>query len=145
MKIKQILNGKKLNTIFSVTSGTSVYDTLVLMAEKNIGAVMVVDDGKLSGIFSERDYARKIILKGKHSDETPVSDVMTAKVITIEPDKKIEDVMQIMSDKHIRHLPVVDGEKLIGIISISDVVTAIITDQKERIAHLEGYISGSYA
>jgi CBS domain-containing protein len=145
MKIKQILHGKKINTIYSVTSSTSVYDTLVLMSDKNIGAVMVIDDGKLAGIFSERDYARKIILKGKHSDDTPVSDVMTAKVITIEPDKKLEDVMQIMSDKHIRHLPVVDGENLLGIISISDVVTAIIRDQKERIASLEGYISGSYA
>ena len=132
MKIRQILQAKKINTIYSVTSDTSVYDTLVLMADKNIGAVMIIDDGKLTGIFSERDYARKIILKGKHSDDTPVSEVMTAKVITIDTDKKLEDAMQIMSDKHIRHIPVVDGEKLIGIISINDVVSSIIKDQKER-------------
>jgi CBS domain-containing protein len=145
MKIRQILQSKKIDTIYSVTSKTSVYDALVLMSEKNIGAVMIIDDGKLTGIFSERDYARKIILKGKHSDDTSVSEVMTAKVITIDTDKKLEDAMQIMSDKHIRHIPVVEGEKLIGIISINDVVSSIIKDQKERIASLEGYISGSYA
>lgn len=145
MKIRQILQKKKINALFSVSSDTTVYNALVEMADKNIGAVLVIDNGNLSGIFSERDYARKIVLKGLHSDETLVKDVMTAKVITIDQEGKLEDAMQIMSDKHIRHLPVMDGQNLIGIISINDLVTTIINEQKSRIASLESYISGSYA
>jgi len=143
MKISQILQGKSINALFSVGSGETVLDALKLMAEKNIGAVLVVDNDELMGIFSERDYARKIVLKGRHSDDTLVRDVMTSNVITIEPEQRLEDCMQIMSDKHIRHLPVVEAGKLIGIISINDVVTAIIRDQKTRIDSLESYISGS--
>ena len=145
MKIRQILQKKKINALFSVSSDTTVYNALVKMADKNIGAVLVIDNEKLSGIFSERDYARKIVLKGLHSDETLVKDVMTAKVITIDMEGKLEDAMQIMSDKHIRHLPVMDGEELVGIISINDLVTTIINEQKAQIASLESYISGSYA
>lgn len=145
MKIRQILQKKKINALFSVSSDTTVYNALVEMADKNIGAVLVIDNEKLSGIFSERDYARKIVLKGLHSDETLVKDVMTAKVITIDLEDKLEDAMQIMSDKHIRHLPVNDGEKLVGIISINDLVTTLINEQKSQIASLESYISGSYA
>ncbi len=145
MKIRQILQKKKINALFSVSSDTTVYDALVEMADKNIGAVLVIDNEKLSGIFSERDYARKIVLKGLHSDETLVKDVMTSKVITIDLEDKLEDAMQIMSDKHIRHLPVNDGEKLVGIISINDLVTTLINEQKAQIASLESYISGSYA
>lgn len=143
MKISQILQGKSINALFSVGSGETVLDALKLMADKNIGAVLVVDNDELTGIFSERDYARKIVLKGRHSDDTLVRDVMTPNVITIEPEQRLEDCMQIMSDKHIRHLPVMEGGKLIGIISINDVVTAIIRDQKTRIDSLESYISGS--
>lgn len=143
MKISQILQGKSINALFSVGSGETVLDALKLMAEKNIGAVLVVDNDELTGIFSERDYARKIVLKGRHSDDTLVRDVMTPNVITIEPEQRLEDCMQIMSDKHIRHLPVMEAGKLIGIISINDVVTAIIRDQKTRIDSLESYISGS--
>ncbi len=145
MKIRQILQKKKINALFSVASDTTVYNALVEMADKNIGAVLVIDNGKLSGIFSERDYARKIVLKGLHSDETLVRDVMTAKVITIDLEDKLEDAMQIMSDKHIRHLPVNDGQELVGIISINDLVTTLINEQKSQIASLESYISGSYA
>lgn len=145
MKIRQILQKKKINALFSVSSDTTVYNALVEMADKNIGAVLVIDNEKLSGIFSERDYARKIVLKGLHSDETLVKDVMTSKVITIDLEDKLEDAMQIMSDKHIRHLPVNDGEKLVGIISINDLVTTLINEQKAQIASLESYISGSYA
>lgn len=145
MKIRQILQKKKINALFSVASDTTVYNALVEMADKNIGAVLVIDNGKLSGIFSERDYARKIVLKGLHSDETLVKDVMTAKVITIDLEDKLEDAMQIMSDKHIRHLPVNDGQELVGIISINDLVTTLINEQKSQIASLESYISGSYA
>lgn len=143
MKIKQILSGKSINTIYSTTSSATVFDALQLMAQKNIGAVLVIDDGQLAGIFSERDYARKVILQGRASKDTLVADVMTSKLITIAPDDKIEAAMLIMSDKHIRHLPVVEKEELIGIISINDVVSAIIYDQKNRISSLESYISGS--
>jgi CBS domain-containing protein len=145
MKIRQILQGKKINALFSVTSDTTVYNALVEMASKNIGAVLVIDEGKLSGIFSERDYARKIVLKGLHSDDTLVKDVMTANVITVEMEDKLELAMQIMSDKHIRHLPVMEGDVLVGIISINDVVSSIIKEQKSQIESLQGYISGNYA
>lgn len=145
MKIRQILQGKKINALFSVTSDTTVYDALVEMANKNIGAVLVIDEGNLSGIFSERDYARKIVLKGLHSEDTLVKDVMTPNVITIEMEDKLELAMQIMSDKHIRHLPVMEDGVLSGIISINDVVSSIIKEQKSQIESLQGYISGNYA
>ncbi len=145
MKIRQILQGKKINALFSVTSDTTVYDALVEMANKNIGAVLVIDAEKLSGIFSERDYARKIVLKGLSSEGTRVSEVMTANVITVEMEDKLEVAMQIMSDKHIRHLPVMDGGVLSGIISINDVVSSIMKEQKAQIESLQGYISGNYA
>lgn len=145
MKVRQILQSKKVNAIYSIPSTATVYEALVLMSDKNIGAVLVIDNGKLSGIFSERDYARKIVLKGRHSDDTIVKDVMTANVITVDLNDSLDHAMQIMSDKHIRHLPVMDGEKLHGIISINDVVSSIINEQKSRIASLENYISGSYA
>jgi CBS domain-containing protein len=137
MKISQILQGKKINALFTVTSGQTVLDALKLMA------VLVVDNDQLTGIFSERDYARKVILKDRSSGDTRIAEVMTAQVITIEPDQRIEECMMIMSDKHIRHLPVVKNGELLGIISINDVVTAIIRDQKTRIDSLESYISGS--
>ncbi|GAB3325216.1 CBS domain-containing protein [Larkinella ripae] len=143
MNIRQILQGKTINTIYSVTSDSTVYEALEAMANKNIGAVLVIDEGNLSGIFSERDYARKGILQGRASKDTLIRDVMTANLITISSDQRLEDAMVIMSDKHIRHLPVVDDSELIGIISINDVVSAIINDQKVRIDSLESYISGS--
>lgn len=144
MKIRQILQGKAINALYSVNSDETVLGALRLMADKNIGAVLVVDDGKLSGIFSERDYARKIILKDRHSNDTRVADVMTAHVITIEPEQRLDECMEIMSERHIRHLPVMEKGVLIGIISINDVVTAIIRDQKTRIDSLESYITGTY-
>lgn len=143
MKIRQILQGKAVNALYSVSSDQTVLDALKVMAEKNIGAVLVVDKGVLTGIFSERDYARKIVLQGRHSDDTTVAEVMTSKVITIEPEQTLDECMTIMSDKHIRHLPVMNKGELMGIISINDVVTAIIRDQKTRINSLESYISGS--
>ncbi len=143
MTIRYILQTKPTNTIWSVTSESTVFDALQLMADKNIGAVLVVDDGQLTGIFSERDYARKVILQGRASRETHILDVMTHSVITIEPEQKLEECMLIMSDKHIRHLPVMEGETLMGIISINDVVSAIIHDQKAHINSLQSYISGS--
>ncbi|GAB3271359.1 CBS domain-containing protein [Larkinella harenae] len=143
MNIRQILQGKTINTIYAVTSGSTVYEALETMSVKNIGAVLVMDDGKLTGIFSERDYARKGILQGRASKDTLIREVMTANLITISSDQLLEDAMILMSDKHIRHLPVVDNGELVGIISINDVVSAIINAQKVHIDSLESYISGS--
>lgn len=143
MNIRQILQGKAVNALYTVSSDQTVLDALKLMADKNIGALLVVDEGELTGIFSERDYARKVILKNRHSDDTRIAEVMTSPVITIEPEQSLEQCMVIMSDRHIRHLPVMNEGTLIGIISINDVVTAIIRDQKTRIDSLESYISGS--
>ena len=143
MNIRQILQRKSINALYRVSSDQTVLEGLRVMADKNIGALLVVDKGVLTGIFSERDYARKVIPKDRHSDDTRIADVMTANVITIEPEQTLEDCMVIMSNRHIRHLPVMDRGELIGIISINDVVTAIIRDQKVRIDSLESYISGS--
>ncbi|QJW89369.1 CBS domain-containing protein [Spirosoma taeanense] len=143
MKIRQVLQGKSINALYTVSSGQTVREALNVMADKNIGAVLVVDDDQLTGIFSERDYARKGILMGRQSADTLISEVMTAPVITIEPEQSLDECMVTMSERHIRHLPVMENGKLIGIISINDVVTAIIGDQKTRINSLESYISGS--
>jgi len=139
-KVKDILRDKG-NTVYSVESTIMVIRAIELMCEKNIGGLLIVDNGKLEGIFTERDYARKLILKGKSSMNTPISELMTKNPFTIAPDNTIEDCMDMMTSRHIRHLPVVDGEKLIGIISIGDVVKHIIEEQKDIIEHLENYIS----
>lgn len=143
MQVHHILTGKSVNAIWSVDPETTVFEALELMSTKNIGAVLVISGGRLTGIFSERDYARKVILQGRASRDTRILDVMTSDVITVSPDQKIEECMQIMSDLHIRHLPVVVAGDLKGIISINDIVTAIIRDQKARIQSLESYISGA--
>lgn len=143
MKIKNVLRDKSHNAIYSVSSKQSVFEALQLMADKNIGAVLVIDEGALVGIFSERDYARKVILQGRASQQTLVGEVMTSKLLTVSSEQKLEEAMLIMSEKHIRHLPIVDEGELLGIISINDVVNSIIKDQKVRIASLESYISGS--
>lgn len=140
MKVSDILQ-KKTAVIFSVTGNATVYDALKILGEKNIGALLVIEEDKLVGILSERDYARKIILKGKTSHDTPVNEIMTENPFTVQPDDKIETCMSIMSDKHIRHLPVVKDGTVLGMISIGDVVTAIIQSQKETIDHLKNYIS----
>ena len=140
MKVSEILKTKGSN-VFSVTTSVTVYDALKAMGEKNIGALLIMEDEKLLGIFSERDYARKIILKGKNSHETLVKEIMTENVISVKPDDNIDTCMELMSGKKIRHLPVVDGEKVTGVISITDVVTAIIAAQKETISLLHNYIS----
>lgn len=139
MKVSDILN-KKGSHIYSVEPGISVFDALKLMGEKNIGALLVMEGNKLNGIISERDYARKVVLKGKTSLETRVSDIMTEKVITILPEDNLERCMELMSENHIRHIPVVKSDEVKGVISISDVVTAIIESQKETITYLQNYI-----
>jgi len=132
----------KGNEVWSVTPFTTVYDALSLLAEKDIGAVVVLQDEKLVGIFSERDYARKVILKAKSSKDTHVKEIMTSEVHTIGPHQSIEGCMQLMTSKRIRHLPVLEGEKLIGLISIGNVIKAIISEQEDTIELLEKYISG---
>ena len=140
--VGQLLQAKGLD-VWSVAPGTSVYATLQLMSDKNVGAVLVFDAGQLAGIFSERDYARKVVLKGKTSRDTPVREVMTSRVVCIRPEQTIEDCMALMTDKRIRHLPVLEDNRVIGVISIGDVVKAIISEQSFIIAQLENYITGA--
>jgi CBS domain-containing protein len=139
--ISQFLDQSK-RPIYSVGPNATVREALELMAQHNIGAVLVLEGQTLAGIFSERDYARKVALKGKSSNETKVSDVMTAKVITIDTKHSIDQCMQIMTDNHIRHLPIVDDLQVMGLISIGDVVQEMIAYQKSMIEQLQRYISG---
>ena len=132
----------KGHEIWSVAPDSTVLAALELMAEKNIGAVMVLVDQELQGIFSERDYARKIILKGKTSADTLVREAMTERVAYVGPHNTLEECMALMTEKHFRHLPVMEGNRLLGLISIGDVVKEIISNQKIEIKQLEGYITG---
>jgi CBS domain-containing protein len=137
--VGQLVEAKGART-FSIGPDARVFDALKLMAEKEIGALMVVDGGKLAGIISERDYARKVILLGKSSHDIPVRDIMTGKVITIRPGQSVEEGMALMTSKRVRHLPVMEGERLIGVVSIGDLVKEVIADQEETIKQLESYI-----
>ena len=138
--VQQILNTKPAQ-IYSVMPTTSVLDALKLMTEKNISALLIMNGEHLAGIFTERDYARKIILQGKSSKDTPISEAMTLSPITVTPADSIDLCMQIMTEKHIRHLPVLKDNAAIGMVSIGDVVKFIIADQKQTISQLESYIS----
>jgi CBS domain-containing protein len=139
--VKQLLDAKG-HEVLSISPDASVLDAIKVMAEKGLGALVVMQDTVLAGIVTERDYARKVILKGRSSKSTLVSDIMTAEVITTTGDNTVDECMNMMTDRRIRHLPVVDGETVIGIISIGDLVKAVIADQKAEIEHLEHYISG---
>jgi CBS domain-containing protein len=132
---------KKGRQIWSVAPGTTVFETLQLMAEKEIGAVLVMEGGRPVGIFSERDYARQVILKGKASKDTPVRDVMTTRVVYIRPEQTLEECMALMTDKRIRHLPVLVEGRVEGILSIGDVVKAVISEKQFLIEQLENYIT----
>lgn len=138
--VKHILDSKG-SEIWHITPDDSVLNAIKMMAEKQVGALLVMENEKLSGILSERDYARKVILKGKSSGETPVKDIMTAEVICAEPTHTVEQCMEIMTEKHIRHLPVVAGETVVGVLSIGDLVKAIIAEQQFTIEQLESYIA----
>jgi CBS domain-containing protein len=140
MTVNQILNAKGKN-VYSVRTTTTVYEALKVMGEKNIGAILIIDGSELKGILSERDYARKIVLKDKSSKETFVDEIMESTVFTVKLSDNLEDCMELMSTKRIRHLPVIEDEIVVGIISISDVVKAIIELQKDTINHLNSYIS----
>lgn len=141
--VNQLLKDKG-HDIWSVTPDTPVYQALKLMAEKNCGAVLVLENDKLHGILSERDYARKVILEAKSSKNTPVKDIMSSEVVCVRPDQNIDDCMALMTNKRIRHLPVVKDNKLVGMISIGDVVKAVISEQEFVIKQLENYISGTH-
>jgi len=138
--VKQLLNTKSAQ-IFSVTAETSVLDALSVMMNKNISALLILEGSQLLGIFTERDYARKIILQGKTSADTLLSEVMTANPITVSTDDSLDHCMKTMTERHIRHLPVVVDNQVIGMVSIGDVVKFIIEDQKQTISQLEGYIN----
>jgi len=143
MIVQQLLDSKPINAVWSVNSSATVYEALVLMNEKNIGAVLVIDEDQMVGIFSERDYARKGILQGRTSQQTYIHEVMTRKVISVTTQHKVDYCMKLMSEGHFRHLPVVNGDTPIGVISINDILDAIIREQKDRISSLESYITGS--
>jgi len=128
--------------VWSVPLNATVYDAIGILAEKNIGALPVVDGGRLVGIFSERDYTRKVALEGRSSRDTRVREIVSAPVISITPQQSIEDAMRLMSEKHIRHLPVLEGDKMVGMISIGDLVTWIISAQNSTIDQMEAYIAG---
>jgi CBS domain-containing protein len=132
---------QKGRAVWSVAPDSTVYAALQLMADKNIGALLVIDGGRPVGIFSERDYARQVILKGKASKDTPVRDVMTSKVVFVRPEQNIEECMALMTDKRFRHLPVLEEGQLAGLLSIGDVVKAVISEKDFLIEQLANYIS----
>lgn len=137
--VSEVLKAKG-GDVWTVSSDSSVYDALQEMADRNVGALMVVEGGNLVGVFSERDYARKVILQGKASRDTLVREIMSSEVFWVRPDQTIGACMELMTDKRIRHLPVLDGGRLIGVISIGDAVKAIISEQQFAIQQLEQYI-----
>jgi CBS domain-containing protein len=139
-RVSAILAHKKASTVWSIGPNALVIDAIQLMGEKNVGALPVVDNGTLVGIVSERDYTRKVILKGRSSKETPVSDIMTAELLTVTPSDNVIECMRIMTEKRVRHLPVLEGTNLVGILSIGDVVNWFITAQTATIDDLERYI-----
>lgn len=139
--VRQIIKTKGTD-VWSVSSTAMIYEALEIMADKKVGALLVIDEGNVVGIISERDYARKVILTGKSSKETPVSAIMTSKLIVVPPEETVENCMAIMTNKRIRHLPVMVEDNLLGIVSIGDVVKSIITEQGLLIDHLTNYITG---
>ena len=135
-----LAEGQRL--VYSIRPDATVREALELMAQKNIGALLVMDGPALAGIFSERDYARKVVLQGRSSDDALVQDIMTAQVITVQAAQNIDECMQIMTDKHVRHLPILEGQRVIGLISIGDVVREMMAHQKTIIEQLHSYIAG---
>ncbi|MEJ2039029.1 MAG: CBS domain-containing protein [Desulfosarcinaceae bacterium] len=139
--VKDILQEKGTG-VYSVSPENTVYEALQIMADKNVGALMVMEKEKAVGLVSERDYARKIVLKGKLSKDVPVREIMTSEMVTIGPEEDVEGCMELMTNKRIRHLPVFEDERLIGIVSIGDIVKTIIQHKEEIIEQLENYIKG---
>ena len=140
--VRDILQ-RKGTEVWSVTPETTVIDALKLMAEKNIGAVLVLDEDRVAGVLSERDYARKVTLQGRSSQDTTAREIMSERVVGVEPQQTVEECMALMTDKRIRHLPVVEGGEVIGVVSIGDIVKNIISEQEFLIEQLEHYITGT--
>lgn len=141
--IADLLKSKKDQTVYTIAPNESVYSALRIMAERSVGALLVMDGGKLAGIITERDYARKIDLMGRNSKETPVRDIMTSAVMYVTPRHTNEECMALMTDNRLRHLPVMDNGKLVGLISIGDLVKDVISEQRFIIEQLEHYITGA--
>ena len=141
--INEILNHKG-GSVWTIAPDATVFEAIQMMSDKNVGALLVTDNQKLVGVISERDYTRKVFLRGKHSRETKVAEIMSTNLTVTHPREPVEKCLRLMTDKHIRHLPVMDGDKVIGVISIGDLVKHIISCQSAAIAHLESYIHGGY-
>lgn len=139
-RVKQILQGKG-HDVWAIGPEASVFDAIAMMADKEVGALLVTEADKLVGVVTERDYARKVVLQGRSSKGTKIRDIMTSRIAYARPEQSVEECMSMMTEKRIRHLPVMDGDNLLGIISIGDLVKAIIEEQQQVIAHLEQYIS----
>jgi len=137
--LKQLLEAKGRN-VYSIAPDARVFDALKLMADKSVGALIVMEGGRIAGIISERDYARKVILHGKSSYDLQVRDIMTSMVVSVHPGQSVEECMALMTEKRIRHLPVTEGEQLIGVLSIGDLVKEVIAEQRQTIEQLESYI-----
>ena len=137
--VRQLLDSKG-RQVFSIAPGTAVLEAIRTMAERHVGALLVMEGETLRGIVSERDYARKVILMGRSSADTPVRDIMTATVITVQPETPVEKCMQIMTERRVRHLPVIDSGRVVGMVSIGDLVKAVMAEQQQHIEQLESYI-----
>ena len=144
MELIKYLIKAKGDEIWSIEPGASVFDAVKLMADKGVGALIVMEGNKLVGVISERDYARKVILKNRLSRETYVEEIMTTRVVYAHPEQNVEECMALMSEKHIRHLPIMVEEKLLGVVSIGDLVKSIIAQQQLTIKQLEQYVSGDW-
>jgi CBS domain-containing protein len=140
VSLKTVLQGKG-HDVWSIGPEASVYDAMQMMADKEVGALVVMEGDSVVGVFSERDYARKVILQGRSSKDTKVKEIMTSRVAYARPEQSVEECMALMTDKRIRHLPVMDGDKMLGVISLGDLVKAIIEEQQHVIEQLEQYIS----
>jgi len=143
--VAQILKSKPGQAVYTTTPATSVYDAVKLMADKNVGALVVTEGGSVAGMFTERDYARKIVLLARSSKDTPVREIMTAPVLYVSPKQTNEECMALMTENRLRHLPVMEGGRLVGLVSIGDLVKDIISEQKFIIRQLEHYIAGDLA